>query len=622
MDSPAFTPAASSATAEQPTGGRPAPDAPTGSHGQASATKAPPHIEDAAEGEVFRAIDRIREALNAQVTGGLSPAALAMATFDWSIHLASAPGKRMELVAKAWRKAARLTSYAAASAIDPDVPPCVEPLPGDDRFRAEGWRRPPFNLLAQGFLLHQQMWHNITHGVPGVTPHHEDVVSFAARQLLDMASPSNNPFANPEVIEKAFATGGLNFYQGFRNWLEDVGRQATGQPPVGVEAFRPGHEVATTPGRVVFRNHLIELIQYSPTTETVFAEPVLIVPAWIMKYYILDLSPQNSLVRYLVEQGHTVFCISWRNPGSEDRDLTLDDYRRAGVMAALDAVTTIVPGRKVHATGYCLGGTLLSIAAAAMARTGDDRLASLSLFAAQTDFSEPGELALFIDHSQLHFLESMMWNRGYLSADQMAGAFQLLRSNDLIWSRLVHDYLMGERTPMIDLMAWNADSTRMPYRMHAEYLKRLYLDNELAGGRFMVDGRAAALQNIRVPLFVVGTERDHVAPWRSVYKIHLLSDGDVTFVLTSGGHNAGIVSEPGHPKRRFHVALKHADDPCLGADEWVAAAEERQGSWWVEWAAWLASQSTGSRVPPPQMGALERGLPPLEAAPGTYIFQR
>ena len=290
------------------------------------------------------------------------------------------------------------------------------------------------------------------------------------------------------------------------------------------------------------------------------AEPVLIVPAWIMKYYILDLSPQNSLVRYLVEKGFTVFCISWLNPTAEDRDLTLDNYRRLGVMAGLEAINAIVPGRGIHATGYCLGGTLLSIAAAAMGHTGDHRLASVTLFAAQTDFSEPGELALFVDHSQLHFLESIMWNRGYLSADQMAGAFQFLRSNDLVWSRIVHDYLMGGRRPMNDLMAWNADSTHMPYRMHAEYLQRLYLDNELAAGRFMVEGRAAAIQNIRAPMFVVATERDHVAPWESVYNIDQLADTDVTFVLTSGGHNAGIVSEPGLARRRYRIADKGAED--------------------------------------------------------------
>ncbi len=567
-------------------------------------------------------MDRMREALTAQLTGGLSPASIALALFDWSIHLASAPGKRLELMDKAFRKSRRLATYLAAASSNPATPPCIEPLPGDYRFAAEGWEKQPFAFLAQAFLLNQQWWHNVTREVPGVTPHHEEVVSFAARQWLDMFSPSNVPFANPEVIEKTIATSGGNFAQGVRNWLEDVNRLATGQSPAGTESFVVGRDVAVTPGKVVYRNHLIELIQYAPTTETVIAEPILIVPAWIMKYYILDLSPENSLIRYLVGQGYTVFCISWRNPTAADRDLTMDDYRRMGVMAALDAINAIVPERKVHAAGYCLGGTLLSTAAAAMAHSGDDRLASLTLLAAQTDFTEPGELALFIDHSQMHFLESIMWNRGYLSADQMAGAFQLLRSNDLIWSRLIHDYLMGERTPMFDIMAWNADSTRMPYRMHAEYLQRLYIDNELASGRFMVEGRPAALQNIRVPMFMVSTERDHVAPWRSVYKIHQLCDTDITFVLTSGGHNAGIVSEPGRPKRRFNTALKKAADPYIGPDEWVATATQKQGSGWVEWAAWLDGHSQTERIPPPSLGAAERGYPPLDAAPGTYVFQK
>lgn len=584
--------------------------------------KLPPRVDESLGLEAFRSMDRMREAVIAQATGGLSPAALALAYFDWSIHLAAAQGKCMELAWKADRKLGRFGSHLMAASTGTDAPPCIEPLPGDDRFTAEGWHKPPFCFLAQGFLLQQQWWHNATREVPGVAPHHEEVVSFAARQLLDVFSPSNNPFTNPEVLERTLQTGGANLIQGFHNWLEDFGKVVTDQPPVGTERFVPGRDVAVTPGKVVYRNHLIELIQYAPTTEAVFAEPVLIVPAWIMKYYILDLSPQNSLVRFLVGQGHTVFCISWRNPTADDRDLTMDDYRAMGVAEALDAIEAIVPGTKVHATGYCLGGTLLSIAAAAMARAGDHRLASVTLLAAQTDFTEPGELALFIDHSQMHFLESIMWNRGYLSDDQMAGAFQLLRSNDLIWSRLVHDYLMGERTAMVDLMAWNADSTRMPYKMHAEYLQRLYLDNELAAGRFMVDGHPAAIQNIRAPMFVVGTERDHVAPWRSVYKIHFLADTDVTFVLTSGGHNAGIVSEPGHAHRHFRVALKREADPCLGPDEWAEAAPQKDGSWWVEWAQWLADHATHERVRPPRMGTAKEPYAPITEAPGTYVFQR
>jgi polyhydroxyalkanoate synthase len=571
--------------------------------------------------EAFSAFDRMYGALAGQMTGGLSPGSAALAFADWAMHLAGAPGKRMELATKGARKTARLMVHLLAGTIDPDAPPAIEPLPGDDRFAAEGWHKPPFSWLAQGFLLNQQWWHNVTREVPGVARHHEEVVSFAARQWLDIFSPSNTPFTNPEVLRRMVETGGANIWEGWRNWVEDSLRQVSGQPPVGAEAFAPGESVAVTPGKVVYRNHLIELIQYAPVTGTVHPEPVLIVPAWIMKYYILDLSPENSLLRWLVARGYTVFAISWRNPDAEDRDLTLNDYRRLGVMAALEAISTILPDRRIHGAGYCLGGTLLSIAAAAMARDGDDRLASMTLLAAQVDFTEPGELALFIDASQMHLLETMMWNRGYLSADQMSGAFQLLRSNDLVWSRLVHEYLMGERAPMNDLMAWNADSTRMPWRMHSEYLRKLYLDNELAAGRFMVEDRPVMLQNIRMPLFAVGTERDHVAPWKSVYKLHQFCETDISFVLTSGGHNAGIVSEPGHARRRYRIGHKRDEDPLLTAQEWLAAHPSRDGSWWEAWGDWLSDHS-GTPAAPPEMGAPTRGLPALEAAPGTYVFQR
>lgn len=579
--------------------------------------------EPIAEDAPFRIVDRIWSARRGRFTGGMSPAALALSFIDWSIHLANAPGKQMELAVKAGEAASRFATFALAAAVNRDSGSPVEAAPGDNRFDAEEWGKPPFNLWAQGFLLGQQWWREVTTSVPGVTPHHEDMVSFTVRQILDTVSPSNNPMTNPEVIGRTATTAGMNFVQGFNNWLEDVTRLADGRLPVGAEEFVVGHDVAVTPGKVVFRNDLIEVIQYAPTTETVRAEPVLIVPAWIMKYYILDLSPHDSLIRYLVGRGHTVFCISWRNPTAEDRNLGIDDYRRLGIMAAVDAVSAIRPGHRIHATGYCLGGTLLSIAAASMGCRGDDRLASVTLLAAQTDFSEPGELALFIDHSQMHYLESMMWTRGYLSADQMAGAFQLLRTNDLVWSRRIREYLMGERTPMIDLMAWNADATRMPYRMHAEYLQKLYLDNELAAGRFMVEGRPAALQNIRVPLFVVGAERDHVAPWKSVYKVHYLTSSEVTFALASGGHNAGIISEPGRANRRYRVAVKLAGAPCRTPEQWAEQATPREGSWWEAWAEWLATHSSVDPLSAPLVpGAPEQGYPALADAPGTYVHQR
>lgn len=568
-------------------------------------------------------IDRSLNASIARFSMGLSPAALAHAYLDWATHLAFAPGKRLQLVDKAARKSVRFANYARRCATQGGrAECCIEPLPQDRRFEGEAWQQWPFNFIHQAFLLNQQWWHNATTGVRGVAKQHETMVEFASRQILDMFSPSNFLLTNPELLEQTVRKGGANLVSGFQNFVEDWERSIAGRKPVGAENFEVGRDVAVTPGKVVYQNRLIELIQYEPATEKVRPEPVLIVPAWIMKYYILDLSPQNSLVRYLTEQGFTVFMISWKNPTPEDRDLGMDDYRTLGVMAALDAVNAIVPGQKPHAVGYCLGGTLLAIAGAAMAREGDERLQSITLLAAQTDFTEAGELMLFINESQLAFLEDMMWEQGFLDTKQMAGAFQMLRSNDLVWSYMVRNYLMGERQPMIDLMAWNADATRMPYRMHAEYLRRLFLNNELAEGRYVVDGRPVALTDIRAPIFAVGTERDHVAPWRSTYKIHLLADTDeVTYLLTTGGHNAGIVSEPGRDGRSYRVMTKRADERYIDPDTWLAQAPQKQGSWWPEWVAWLSDRS-GPPVEPPAMGAAEAGYPPLREAPGEYVLQQ
>ncbi|MDF2232503.1 alpha/beta fold hydrolase [Albimonas sp. CAU 1670] len=581
---------------------------------------APEDVSHAAEalGEVF---DRSLHALMARATMGLSPAALLAIWSDWAVHLAASPGKRMLLAEKAMRKTLRLQRYLATCAMSGGrSEPCIEPLEHDRRFAAPGWHKPPYNLMHQAFLLTQQWWWNATTGVRGVTPGHEAAISFAARQMLDVVSPANFFWTNPEVLEKTRETGGRNLLQGARNWQEDFERVISGRPAPRDPAYTPGEQVAVTPGKVVLRTRLMELIQYSPTTGTVHPEPVLIVPAWIMKYYILDLRPENSLIRHLVARGHTVFAISWLNPTSKDRDLGMDDYREDGFLAALEAALEITGARQAHAAGYCLGGTLLTIAAAAMARDGDERLASMTLLAAQADFSEAGELMLFINDSQIAFLEDMMWEQGVLESAQMAGAFQILRSNDLVWSRITREYLMGERAPSSDLMAWNADATRMPYRMHSEYLRRLFLENSLSAGRYEVDGAAVALSDIRVPVFAVGTETDHVAPWRSVYKAHLLFDADVTFALTSGGHNAGIVSEPGHPHRRFRLLSTAAHDPWRTPDQWLEAAEMQEGSWWPAWFDWLAERSA-PRVAPPPMGRPEADLPPLCDAPGTYVLQ-
>ncbi|MBS2132162.1 polyhydroxyalkanoic acid synthase (plasmid) [Burkholderia thailandensis] len=556
----------------------------------------------------------------ARYTSGLSPLALSLACADWWQHLSLSPDKQIELAQKAWRQWQRLLAYCSRAVADSACVRAIEPLPQDTRFADAAWGTWPFNVSHQAFLLGQQWWHHATTDVPGESPHHEDVLSFAVRQMLDVASPSNFPLLNPQVIERTWQQAGTNYAQGALNFWQDAQRLMTGERPVGAERFKVGRDVAASPGKVVFRNRLIELIQYTPASETVSAEPVLIVPAWIMKYYILDLSPDNSLVRYLIENGHTVFMISWKNPGEADEALGMEDYRRLGIMEALDAVSAIVPAQRIHTVGYCLGGTLLSIAAAAMARDSDARLASITLFAAQTDFTEAGELTLFIDEDQVRFLEDMMAEQGYLDARQMAGAFQLLRSNDLIWSAMVSEYLMGERRPIIDLMAWNADTTRMPARMHTEYLRHLFLNNDLAEGRYEAGGKPVALRDIRVPVFAVSTIRDHVAPWRSVYKIQMLTDADVTFVLSNGGHNAGIVNPPGHPHSRHQIATHKESETYVDPDAWQAAAVHHERSWWPCWLEWLARHNS-EKVSPPAMGARDKGYPPLDDAPGLYVLE-
>jgi poly[(R)-3-hydroxyalkanoate] polymerase subunit PhaC len=580
-----------------------------------------PSLHEQAPATSFQIIDRIAHASLARFTVGLSPAALLSAFYDWAMTLVLAPGKQLDLARQAMEGAMSNVNFAAQSAISPKCDPCQCALPQDKRFRALQWQSAPFNIYAHNFLSIERWWEAAVTDVDGLNRRREAVLTFTARQLLDTVAPSNFILTNPEVLERTRDQFGANLLCGLSNLGADIARELAGAPPLGLEKFKVGQDVAVTPGKVVHRTHLAEIIQYAPTTDRVRPEPVVIVPAWIMKYYILDLSPHNSLVKFLTDQGFTVFLVSWKNPGAEERDTDFDEYRTAGVLAAFEAATAITGSGKVHATGYCLGGTLLAITAAAMARDGDDRLASLTFFAAQTDFTEAGELMLFINENQIRFLEDMMWERGYLDAKQMAGAFQILKSNDLIWSRSIHEYLMGERPQSFDIMAWSQDSTRMPYRMHSQYLRELFLNNDLAEGRFKVGGRPVALPDIRQPLFVLGTERDHIAPWHSVFKFHLLTDTEVTFVLASGGHNGGILSEPGHPHRSFRMSRQRQGEHSIDPDTWLATHQLRDGSWWPVWTAWLAQRS-GEPVPPPPLGKPAAGFAPLEDAPGSYVLVR
>lgn len=564
------------------------------------------------------ALDRASRAAVAYLSAGVSPHAFIEAWSDWALHLARAPGRQLELAERAQQNMTKLLAQSVLPRLD--AAPAFEPKAYDHRFRHAGWEKPPFRNMQQGFLAVQDWWDYATDHLRGLRPEDADRTRFMARQMLDLVSPSNFPALNPEIIEETRNSGGKNLAEGARNFTHDfLNTVAQAHDPVP-EGFQIGKDLACTPGEVVFRNDLFELIQYAPQTEKVQAEPILIVPAWIMKYYILDLSPHNSMVNYLVGQGFTVFMISWCNPTAEQSGLSLEDYRERGVMAALDAVTTIVPERKVHAVGYCLGGTMLSIAAATMARDNDERLASISLMAAQVDFVEAGELLLFLDESQIAFLEDMMWEKGYLDRPQMARAFSAIRSEDLIYSRAVRRYYLGKQDVPNDMGVWVSDTTRMPARMHSEYLRGLFLENRLTAGRFAVKDRVIALKDIAAPIFSVGTETDHIAPWKSVYKTQLFTDSDMTFVLTSGGHNSGIVNEPDVARGHHRISRRAEGALYIGPDAWFAQNPPQPGSWWPAWNTWLKQKSSGP-VLPPSIGAPDKGGAPIMPAPGTYIYQ-
>ena len=594
-----------------------------------------------------RADDAFHASL-ARLTSSLSVVAPVQALNDWLLHLALSPARSAWLARRAAEGAAQACQDAMSDSLQ-----AVQPDPNPDaardaaaaragrRFDDPAWRQWPYSGWRRGFEATEAWWREATCEVWGVERHHQDLVRFWARQWLDMACPANHPLTNPEILQLTAREHGQNLARGAAQWLQDL---KTATDPASADpapGYHVGRDLALTPGDVVFRNELIELIQYSPQTPQVHARPVLFVPAWIMKYYILDLAPGQSLIEHLVKQGLTVFTISWLNPGEAQRDLGMDDYLRLGVLAALAEVGRRCPGEAVQGVGYCLGGTLLAIAAARLAgasgrqnrpRPGHEpsqaplppglpALASLTLFAAQTDFSEPGELGLFIDESQLSLLEAQMREKGYLRADQMAGAFQMLRPYDLLWSRMVQAYLKGQPSEPSALMAWNADATRMPARMHSQYLRQLFLRNDLAEGRYEALGQVVALSDLTLPMYIVGTETDHVAPWRSVFKLHHLSPAEIRFVLTSGGHNAGIVNPPGQGHRHFRAATARPGEAYVAPEDWLEAAPMQDGSWWPDWTAWLMAQA-GPCVPARPARAGRRGPGSLGPAPGQYVMQR
>lgn len=548
--------------------------------------------------------------------GWMSPSVLIGAYLDWLVHISFSPDKQIELVENGANNYLHFLAYLIEYTSDPHCARCTQPRQADQRFQNPLWNQFPYNFYSQLFLINEKMIEEATTEVRGVSRHHENLVNFTTRQWMDMMSPSNFPWMNPEVIDATVQQSGANFIQGFTNWLQDLERNITKKLPIGTENFKVGKQVAITPGKVVYRNHLIELIQYEPTTDKVYPEPVLFIPAWIMKYYILDLSPENSMVKYLVEKGHTVFMISWLNPDSDDRDLTMEDYVNLGIMDALATISSIIPHHKVHTVGYCIGGTLLMLAAAALAQEKKNPIQSITLFAAQVDFKDAGELLLFIDEGQISYLEDLMWEKGYLDGKQMAGTFSMLRSVDLIWSKNVIDYQLGTRRPINDLMAWDYDTTRLPYAMHSEYLRKLFLNNDLVEGHYSINGKTLSLLNIDQPIFVESAIRDHVAPWKSVYKLHFYTHTEITFVLTSGGHNSGVVNVPGLTKQRYQISTHHKEDKDISPELWQEKAKTHKGSWWPAWQDWLMRHS-GRKCSPPPMGKKV-----LCKAPGTYVLKR
>jgi polyhydroxyalkanoate synthase len=574
--------------------------------------------EEAHEAQARAAAQAFDNQLNAAAAGlgtGLSPISLALALTDWALHLATQPAQSARLALKAQRGA--LLGWASP-------PEDQHAVNGDPRFADPAWQAWPWRPWVATYHAAESWWRDAA-DLRGMTDHHRTMTRFVAHQCLDMLAPSNAGFANPEVVRRTHERLGDNLLEGAVNALDDWrGRHGLAPLRPARQRLEIGVDLAATPGKVVHRNHLSELIQYLPTTATVQAEPIFIVPSWIMKYYILDLSPHNSLVKWLVDQGHTVFILSWRNPDESDALLDMNDYLEQGIFDNLGAIRRMVPDQAVHACGYCLGGTLLSVAAAALARRNGPRadqlapLKTVSLLAAETDFSEPGDMGVLIDDAQVTMLEDMMAKRGFLSGRQMAGSFTYLHARELYWSHQLRALWLGEADQPNDLMAWNADVTRMPAMMHSEYLRRCYLHNEIAQERFPVDGEPVSLSDIRQPLFVVGTEKDHVSPWKSVYKIQRMTHTDVCFVLASGGHNAGVVSEPGHAGRHYALLGRAAGEPVLEPTRWVTNAPSHNGSWWPAWHDWLLDHGSGmtAKARTPAAGDV------LGDAPGEFVTVR
>jgi polyhydroxyalkanoate synthase subunit PhaC len=493
--------------------------------------------------------------------------------------------------------------------------PIAPPESSDKRFADAAWRdNPYFDFIKQAYVLTTRWADDLVKHADELEPHDRDKAQFYLRQVTAALSPSNFVVTNPELMRTTLAESGENLVRGLKMLAEDIqaGHGTLRIRQSDTRAFKLGVNLAATPGKVIFRNELIELIQYEPTTTEVYQRPLLIVPPWINKFYILDLNPEKSFIRWAAAQGLTVFVISWVNPDERHAAKDFDSYMREGVLTALDCIEQATGEREVAAIGYCVGGTLLAATLAYMTSVGDKRISSATFFAAQIDFTDPGDLKVFVDAEQLKQVEKRMAEHGYLEGSQMANAFNMLRPNDLIWSYYVNNYLKGKEPMAFDLLVWNSDSTRMPAANHNFYLRHCYLQNDLSNGRMVLGGKTLDLAKVTVPVYELATREDHIAPARSVFTGAKCFGGPVRYVMAGSGHIAGVVNPPGKPKYQYWSGGPPEGD----FESWVAAAKETPGSWWPDWLAWLTVQAP-EKVPARRPG--ERKLKPLADAPGEYV---
>ena len=548
--------------------------------------------------------------------GSLDPLNIGSAFLEMTTRMMADPGRLVEAQMNLWHDYMRLWQNTAQRMMGQDAGPVAEPAHDDRRFKDSAWEENQvFDFIKQSYLLTSRWMQRSVTDVEGLDDKTAQKVDFYTRQFVDAMAPSNFVMTNPEVLRATMESGGENLLKGLENLLEDL-EEGNGQLKIKMtdsEAFELGKNIAVTPGSVVYRNDLIELIQYNPTTEQVYKRPLMIVPPWINKYYILDLREKNSFIKWAVGQGFTVFCISWVNPDAKLAEKSFEDYMIEGPLAALEAIEQATGEKDVNVIGYCLGGTLVAASLAYLTAKKDSRVKAVTFFTTLVDFTDPGELGVFIDEAQLEALERKMVERGFLEGSEMATTFNMLRANDLIWSFVVNNYLLGKDPFPFDLLYWNSDSTRMPAAMHSFYLRKMYQENLLKepGGITLLDV-PIDLTSVKTPAFVISTREDHIAPWKSTYAMTQQLSGPVKFVLAASGHIAGVVNPPAAEKYCHWTAARNPKDP----EKWLENAEQHPGSWWPVWSSWMGRKS-GVKIPARQPG--DGALPVLEAAPGSYV---